>query len=56
MQQFEVYDNSQKLEGQSAKGDGIKGILNLGVNAGSVFVKVGISPVSSRKRAGEYQC
>lgn len=46
MQQFEVYDNSQKLEGQSAKGDGIKGFINLG-KIGNVLAKVGISPVSA---------
>lgn len=47
VKQFEVYNNSQKLEGQSAKGDGIKGIISLGKKAGTVLVKVGISPVSA---------
>lgn len=47
MQQFELYDNSRKLEGLSAKGDGIKGIISFGNKAGAVLVKVGISPVSA---------
>ncbi|HUP12579.1 MAG TPA: GH92 family glycosyl hydrolase [Niastella sp.] len=47
IQQFEVYDNSQKLEGQSAKGEGIKGFITFGEKGSLVQVKVGISPVSS---------
>ncbi|MCS3795524.1 GH92 family glycosyl hydrolase [Niastella sp. OAS944] len=47
MKQLELYNNTQKLEGQSAKGDGIKGIINLADDDHFVQLKVGISPVSA---------
>src|SRR5689334_13135188 len=47
MKQFEVYNNLQKPEGQSAKGDWVKGIISLADDNHLVLLKVGISPVSS---------
>jgi predicted alpha-1,2-mannosidase len=47
MQQFEVYDNGQKAEGNTAKGDGVKGVISFNKTAAPIMLKVGISPVSS---------
>lgn len=47
IKEFKIFDNGMKPDARSAKGDGVKGYLNFGRNDDMLFVKVGISPVSS---------
>ncbi|WP_205510575.1 GH92 family glycosyl hydrolase [Longitalea arenae] len=47
IQQFDIYDNDNKLASSSAKGEGIKGFISFDKAPATVFLKVGISPVSS---------
>lgn len=43
---FLVYDDSNRLPGDSAKGRALKGLVNFARLSGPVLLKVGISPVS----------
>ena len=47
IEQFDVYDSVTKKEGTSAKGNGVKGVISFDESITRVFLKVGISPVSS---------
>jgi len=47
IQKLELYDNDKLLEGKSAKGLAIKGLISFEKTPGTVQFKVGISPVSA---------
>ncbi|HTF29674.1 MAG TPA: GH92 family glycosyl hydrolase [Flavitalea sp.] len=47
IEKFEIYDNSTLLEGTSAKGKAIKGLLSFDRAPSDFKMKVGISPVST---------
>lgn len=47
LQQFDVYDNDQKLDGKEGKGNAIKGLISFEKAPATLELKVGLSPVSA---------
>ena len=55
LEQFSVYNNDTLLQGTSGKGNAIKGLISFNQAPGTLPLKVGISPVSSKNALANIQ-
>jgi predicted alpha-1,2-mannosidase len=52
IQQLDLFDNTSKIKGKSAKGNAVNGIISFAKTPATLMIKVGISPVSSDNALG----